>query len=518
MRGDYKYCPECAFRLRRRGPEGAEPQPAGPGTLIVGLVALLLLGAGIFVGTTVLRDSSPVHVIPEPPAEATQTVLNLADQLAVIDKGVAYYATGEVLVAPSEDAAYVSLLRRLAPEQRAHLLSQLDTNPWVYTRWSRMLSLFYDATLDLLQAKERALPIYTAPFKCMRYEVSRGQYKEFLRAVEQDPGMFARLAWVTWIRRGETPPDAEDATRAAAVWYALRYREAWWTGVLERYKLRDNLRRQAEWQLLESQQGPPAKAAPADGEPPTWEAIPPAPPPVRPAWLGPEESATQADLAAMTDALALYLLAPPDWIRVQDDGSLTWGDDERNDDLPVTGISWYDAHMFTVWARKRTGINRLRLPNWREWQRVFHGGEPDREPDDFDETRAEGRKWPWGNDLDPHGCNNLNHAWNADTPRVRGVREPYGYHRGQTVDGIMNMAGNAAEWTNNVSEEEFLLKGGTYYVSAPDENEATADLAFACGGSYLLGIDDCSVQGLESLRKTDRRIDVGFRLVADVGF
>ena len=77
------------------------------------------------------------------------------------------------------------------------------------------------------------------------------------------------------------------------------------------------------------------------------------------------------------------------------------------------------------------------------------------------------------------------------------------------------MAGNAAEWTRSATYMQDL--SGENYVRPDDPEEGLTDRAFICGGSYLSGLYDCSINGRVTLRKTQRRVDVGFRLIVDAG-
>jgi formylglycine-generating enzyme required for sulfatase activity len=220
-------------------------------------------------------------------------------------------------------------------------------------------------------------------------------------------------------------------------------------------------------------------------------------------------------LDTMTNAEAVKLLYPASWVRMDEGGALYWVLEPGTENLPVTDISWWDAQLFVVWARQQLNLNTLRVPNWAEWVRALHGNHPVKPIDDYDDKGDAGWRWPWGNVVDPHGCNNLNHGLNDAQPRIRDVRRSYGWHEGDTVDGILNMAGNAAEWTRGSRYGK--VGDGENYVLKDDPEEPSTSHAFAYGGSYLAGLDDCSVNGRVALRKTERRIDVGFRLVLDPG-
>lgn len=483
VRGDYKYCPECACRLRA-APRTTEPEAPSRAPVLVVATGILLVAAGILVGWKIVADQGRrTQVVYVEPPRKTLRVADIHHSLVPIPEGTAWYDRNEnVLVAPP--GALDRLVRRIPASERDSFLAALSDDPEHLGRWGKLLSFFYERSEDVIETRTREEPVSVLPFRCMRYEVTRGQYKEFLAAVEADPSILVRHAWVKelwWPEPGSDPdPDVQRYRVEQARHVAWRYREEWWSRVAQHHQEKHGL----------------------------------AEPPPRPAWLGPvtHEDSTEA-FQRLTAAEAIRLLIPPHWIRLDPDGIPHWADDELDENLPVTDICWYDAHMFVIWAQRETGINTLRLPTWGEWTRAFHGGRAAREPDDFNERREPGRDWPWGNTVDPHGCNNLTFVDNEDEPVLRDVREAYSWHGGRTVEGLMNMAGNAAEWTDNIATRYQANQEGRLYVVWDRDDESAAERAFACGGSFLDGLDDCKVSARRALFKTARQIGLGFRLV-----
>jgi formylglycine-generating enzyme required for sulfatase activity len=108
--------------------------------------------------------------------------------------------------------------------------------------------------------------------------------------------------------------------------------------------------------------------------------------------------------------------------------------------LPVTSVTWDEAAAFCAWRHAR-------LPTEAEWERAARG--PDQ------------RVWPWGNVLRPHAFNHGRFAVpddpsssdlialiRPDASDGAALLAPVGAHPdGASAEGVLDLAGNANEWT-----------------------------------------------------------------------
>ena len=98
-------------------------------------------------------------------------------------------------------------------------------------------------------------------------------------------------------------------------------------------------------------------------------------------------------------------------------------DRKIRDTLPVTGITWMDAHDYCQWRGNR-------LPSEYEWERAARG--------------TEGLEYPWGNQWQPDITNTGD---NTDWPD--GITPVGSYPDNKSPDGIFDLSGNVWEWVDS---------------------------------------------------------------------
>ena len=117
------------------------------------------------------------------------------------------------------------------------------------------------------------------------------------------------------------------------------------------------------------------------------------------------------------------------------------------ENLPVAGVSWFDAREFCKWEGKR-------LPAEAEWEKAARG--------------TDGRRFPWGKDFDTTKVNGSgNHEGPMDVVSLEAGKSPYGLH---------HVAGNVYEWTDSWDER---YEGNEY-----DDKDYGKNFKVVRGGSW----------------------------------
>jgi formylglycine-generating enzyme required for sulfatase activity len=115
-----------------------------------------------------------------------------------------------------------------------------------------------------------------------------------------------------------------------------------------------------------------------------------------------------------------------------------YGYNKETPEHPVVFVDYDDARSFCEWKGKR-------LPSEREWEKAARG--------------TDGRIYPWGDDFDSSFANTSLSGVVGTTPVTR-------YDKGASTYGVMDMSGNAWEWTStDYNEKTKVVKGGSWGLS-----------------------------------------------------
>lgn len=144
------------------------------------------------------------------------------------------------------------------------------------------------------------------------------------------------------------------------------------------------------------------------------------------------------------------------------------GDERR----PITGLDLREAEAFCEWLTERTGIAH-RLPSAQEWQKAARGD-------------RDARKFPWGDESDLDRCNSAEAGFHLSTVD--------NYPKGRSPSGVWDLCGNAWEWTSSPHEADEVRR-------------------IACGGSTMDPLDLIGCAFQTTYHVTDRRSELGFRVV-----
>lgn len=181
-----------------------------------------------------------------------------------------------------------------------------------------------------------------------------------------------------------------------------------------------------------------------------------------------------------------YPVTQKQWMSIMDNNPSYY----KGDDLPVEGVSWFDAQEFTRKLSLLTG-KEFDLPTEAEWEYAARGG-----------NKSKGYKYSGGNDPNEIG-------WFKDNSEkgthIVGKKTP-------NELGIYDMSGNVWEWCWDYYGEDYYANCFDSISPIGPQGLQKSNWRVFRGGSIQLPQNFMRVSNRDSFEPNGRDHDIGFRL------
>lgn len=170
---------------------------------------------------------------------------------------------------------------------------------------------------------------------------------------------------------------------------------------------------------------------------------------------------------------------------------LYWFDHEWNcPNAPVVGVSWYEAHAFSQWLdQSRNDVFHYFLPDENQWEAAAAG--------------IKKREYPWGSGWKEDCCNN-------SESQIKKTTSVGIFMKGDTLQGVSDLAGNVWEWTCSDYHSEKQFKDFEYNKESDNKKSR---LPVVRGGAWDDGWGNARCDGRTGGDPFFRDYNIGFRCV-----
>ncbi len=188
-----------------------------------------------------------------------------------------------------------------------------------------------------------------------------------------------------------------------------------------------------------------------------------------------------------------------------------------NDDIPVTGVCWYEAMAYCSWLSECTS-QTFRLPTEAEWEKAARGDASK------NEVLGHQRRYPWGDEINDSIANYFQSGDTFENRGGNGGKTSVGYYNGSLQEGVFQTQDNSSPYgaydmAGNVLELCLDWYGADYYSNSPANSptgpESGTNRIFRGGGRHSAVSYLRSTFRESGTKPSTRSVTMGFRYVRE---